>query len=131
MDTNRTKDEMDRNTDQKNRIRDRERSRDKNRETEHCSDRTRLRENRRERQHKTTPRQFNIDMNKELMRISDTRELCDFVSTHAAEFNHVNVSTAFRQVLKTPRGTPPRALAQALQTLEESALQNMQNLGAR
>jgi hypothetical protein len=34
------------------------------------------------------------------MRISDTRELCDFVSTHAAEFNHVNVATAFRQILK-------------------------------
>ena len=66
------------------------------------------------------------------MRISDTRELCDFVSTHAAEFDHVNVATAFRQVLKKPfRGLPPKALAQALQTLEESALQKMQDFGAR
>jgi DNA-binding HxlR family transcriptional regulator len=61
------------------------------------------------------------------MRISDTRELCDFVSTHAAEFNHVNVSTAFRQILKTPRGIPPKSLAQAFKTLEESALQSMQD----
>ena len=70
-------------------------------------------------------------MNKQIMRISDTRELCDFISTHAAEFNHVNVATAFRQVLKKPRGIPPKALAQALQTLEESALQNMQDFGAQ
>ena len=81
-------------------------------------------------QYKLTQRpskQFNIELNKQLIRISDTRELCDFVSTHAAEFNHVNVATAFRQVLKKP----PKALAQALQTLEESALQNMQDFGAQ
>ena len=34
------------------------------------------------------------------MRISDTRELCDFVLTHAEEFNHVDVATTFRQILK-------------------------------
>ena len=65
------------------------------------------------------------------MRISDTRELCDFISTHAAEFNHVNVSTAFRQILKTPRGIPPKSLAQALRTLVESALQNMHDFGTQ
>ncbi len=54
-----------------------------------------------------------------------TRELCDFVLTHAAEFNHVNVVNTFRQILK--RGIPPKSLAQALQTLEESALQNIQD----
>jgi len=58
-------------------------------------------------------KQFNIDLNKQLMRISDTRELYDFVSTHAAEFNHVNVATAFRQVLEKPRGINPKSLAQA------------------
>jgi hypothetical protein len=41
------------------------------------------------------------------------------------------VATAFRQVLKKQRGVPPKALAQALQTLEESALQNMQDFGAQ
>jgi hypothetical protein len=45
--------------------------------------------------------------------------------------NHVNVATAFRQVLKKPRGIPPKVLAQALQTLEESALQNMQDFRAQ
>jgi hypothetical protein len=68
------------------------------------------------------------------MRISDTRELCDFVSTHAAEFDQVNVATAFRQVLKKlnpEKGIPPKSLKQALQTLEGSALQNMQDFGAQ
>ena len=41
--------------------------------------------------------QFSIELNKQISRISDTRELCDFVSTHASEFNHV--ATAFRQIL--------------------------------
>jgi phosphatidate phosphatase PAH1 len=66
-------------------------------------DRGRDRGSDRERQYTKTQRpskQFNIELNKQVMRISDTRELCDFVSTHAAEFNHVNVATAFRQVLK-------------------------------
>ena len=68
-------------------------------------------------------KQFNIELIKQVMRIHDLRELCDFVSTHAAEFNHINVVTAFRKVLKKPKGIPPKALTQALQTLEESALQ--------
>ena len=65
------------------------------------------------------------------MRIVDTRELCDFVSTHVAEFNHVNVSTTFRQVLKSQRESLKNALEQTLQALEESALQNMQDFGAQ
>ncbi len=49
----------------------------------------------RDRQYTLTQRpskQYSIELNKEMMRISDTRELCDFMSTHSAEFNHVNVS---------------------------------------
>ena len=65
------------------------------------------------------------------MRINGTRALCDFVLTHAAEFNRVNMATAFHPILKNQRGIPPKSLAQALQTLEESALQNMQDFGAR
>jgi hypothetical protein len=71
-------------------------------------------------------KQYNIELNQQLIRISDTRELCDFVSTHAAEFNQVTVATTFRQVLKKPMGIPPKALAQTLQALKEFALQNMQ-----
>ena len=95
-------------------------------------DRDRDRDSDRDRQYTVRQRssqQFNIELNKQVMRISDTRELCDFVSTHAAEFNHVNVATTFRQILKKP-GIPPKSLAQVLQTLEESALQNMQDFGA-
>jgi hypothetical protein len=39
--------------------------------------------------------QFNIELNKQVMRISDTRELCDFVSEHAAAFNHVKCGHIF------------------------------------
>jgi hypothetical protein len=70
---------------------------------------------------------YNVHLNKRIMTICDLKELCDFVSTHAADFNHVNVCTAFRQVLKHLRGIPSKALAQALQTLEESAMRNMQD----
>jgi hypothetical protein len=55
------------------------------------------------------------------MRISDSRELCDFVSMHAAEFNHVKCGHSFRQVLKKPLGIPPKSLEQAFQSLEGSA----------
>jgi hypothetical protein len=52
------------------------------------------------------------------MRISDTREHFEFVSTHATKFNHV--ATTFLQVLKRHwEGIPPKALAQALKTLQE------------
>ncbi len=56
------------------------------------------------------------------MRLSDTRELCDFVSAHTSEFNHLQNHT---------HGILPKPLAQALQTLKESALQNMQDFGAQ
>jgi hypothetical protein len=82
---------------EKERTRDRELGRDRER------DRDRDRGSYRDRQYTLTQqpsKHFNIELNKEVMRISDTKELRDFVSTHAAEFNHVNVATAFRQVLK-------------------------------
>jgi hypothetical protein len=113
---------------ERERTRDRELGRDRKRDgdREHSSDRD----------GKCTLTQrpskgFNIELNKQIMRISDTRELCDFVLTHAADFNHVNEATAFRQILKNQRVVPPKSLAQALQTLEESALQNMQDFAAR
>jgi hypothetical protein len=42
-----------------------------------------------------------------------------------------NVATAFRQVLTKPLGIHPQSLAQALQSLEGSALQNMQDFGSQ
>ena len=69
-------------------------------------DRNRDRGSGRDRQYTLTQRpskQFNIELNKQVirynllvqLRISDTRKLGDFISTHVAEFNHVNVATAF------------------------------------
>ena len=121
--------------DRNDRNNERDRSKDFQRSTDRDRDRDRDRGSDRDRQYTLTHRpskQFNIELNKQLMRISDTRELCHFVSTHASEFDPVNVATSFRQVLKKPfRGLPPKALAQALQTLDECALHNMQDFGAR
>ena len=93
----RGKDSRDRNdrNNERDRIRGCQRSRDsdRNRDRDRGSDRDRQYTMQR------PSKQFNIELNKQVMRISDTRELCDFVLTHAAEFNHVNVATAFRQVL--------------------------------
>jgi hypothetical protein len=101
--------------------RQRERSRYRNRATGYGSDRNRHTDSRRESKDSRTSVKFNIELNKNLMRISDKEELCSYISKHAAEFNHVNVATAFRQVLNKPRwGAPPNALEQTLQTLEES-----------
>jgi hypothetical protein len=33
-------------------------------------------------------KKFSIELNKQIMRISDTRELCSLISTSAAELNH-------------------------------------------
>jgi hypothetical protein len=111
------------------RYNDEERARDKElgRNRERDRDRDRGNDNERHRSRKY----FNIELNKQVMRISDTRELCDFVLTHAAEFNHVNVSTASLQILKKPKGMPPKSLARALQTLEETALDSMQDFEAQ
>ncbi len=73
-------------------------------------------------------KQFNIELNKRPLRISDTRELCVFVLTHAAEFDH-ECGHSFPPSPEKP-GIPLKALAQALETLEESALQNIQDFGA-
>ncbi len=54
---------------------------------------------------KRPSKQFNIELNQEIMRITDTKELCDFICKHAAEFNHVNVATAFRKY--ATMGTTP------------------------
>jgi hypothetical protein len=79
----------------------------------------------RDRQYTLTQRpskQYSIELNKEMMRISDTRELCDFMSTHSAEFNHVNVSTSFRKILQVSRGEGDKSVQHALDTLKNSGL---------
>ena len=85
-----------------------------------------------------TSNQFqNIDLNKQIMRISDTSEICDFSSAHDTEFNHVNVSTDFHKVLKeTWRGIPQSSKIRFTDshkhwTREESVLKNMEDFGSQ
>ena len=40
------------------------------------------------------------ELNKRILRFGDARELCDLISTHVAELNHVNVATSFRKLLQ-------------------------------
>jgi hypothetical protein len=73
------------------------------------------------------PRKFsNIQLNQQIMRVSDTRELCHIILTHAAEFDDVNVAAGFRKVLQVPRTCDGVLLQQALQTLEKCAMRNME-----
>ncbi len=74
---------------ERGRVRDRHNERERNRgwrcDSDNGRDRDRDRVNDRDRQYTLTQwsrKQFNIELNKQVMRISDTRELCDFVSTH-------------------------------------------------
>ena len=61
------------------------------------------------------------------MRISDTRELCDFMSTHSAELNHVNVVTSFRKILKFHGEVGGERFVQhALDTLENDVTRVME-----
>ena len=57
----------------------------------------------RERQSAITQRHgkhFNIQLNQQIMRVSDTRNLCHITLTHAAEFDNVNVPLAFAKCFK-------------------------------
>ena len=70
---------------------------------------------------------FNIQLNQQIMRVSDTRELCHIISKYAAQFDNVNVATSFRKVLQVPRdGVLSGIMQQALETLEKCAMRNME-----
>ena len=57
------------------------------------------------------------------------RELCSLVETTLAEFNHVNVVTAFRKILLTRCDGVSRVMAeQALQSLEQCSRDNTQKI---
>jgi len=115
--------------DRNDRNNERDRNKDCQRSRDRPSDSDRDRGSDRDRQYTLTQRpskQFNIELNKQLMRISDTRQLCDFVSTHAAEFNHVNVATSFRKILQVSRGGGERSMQHALDALEKAAVRVME-----
>ena len=59
-------------------------------------------------------------------------ELCTLIETRVAEFNHVNVSTAFRTLLQGRRDGGPRGVVErALQALKAAALRTIETFGAQ
>ena len=58
-------------------------------------------------------------INNEIQECTTASEICALVSERAAEFNAVNVATAFRKVLLAPRtGVAPEDFHHAMHTLE-------------
>jgi hypothetical protein len=45
----------------------------------------------------------NIAINKDFTACKDVQDLCSLIQNRVIEFNHVNVATAFRKLLLTPR----------------------------
>ena len=77
-------------------------------------------------------REDNIQLNKEISGCGSTSRLCGLITKHAGEFNHVNVATAFRKLLLASRSGMPRGVVEdALEALEQRALQTMEDFGAR
>jgi hypothetical protein len=61
----------------------------------------------------------NIEINRQIVACEDPTELCALIQARVAEFNHVNVATAFRRLLQTRRqGVSRAAVDQALRQLE-------------
>jgi hypothetical protein len=59
-------------------------------------------------------------------------ELCTLIEARLAEFNHLNVSTAFRTLLQSRRDSGPRGVVErALQALEAAALRTIDAFGAQ
>jgi hypothetical protein len=74
-------------------------------------------------------------MSKQIMRIGDIRELCDFISTHSAELNHVKVASSFQSTssftgrrgeIRAARAGHPSCRQHALDTLENAATRAME-----
>ena len=76
---------------------------------------------------------INIDINKQITR-DGVRALCTLIETRVGEFNHINVATAFRKLLLPLQdrrdGASRGEVAQALSSLEQSALLNMDSFDA-
>ena len=73
-----------------------------------------------------------IELNQQITRLGCAGELCRLIEARSAEFNHVNVSTAFRKLLSAGRaGVHPTARSTALHKLEECAMSKMADFGSR
>ena len=58
------------------------------------------------------PRRQNIALNQQIAKVESTLELCILMEQNAAEFDHVNVVTAFRKLLQAPRAGMPRGVVE-------------------
>ena len=69
-------------------------------------------------------------INTRITRSEDASEVCDIVEACAAEFNHLNVATAFRKLLlaQLSRAGPSRAKRDGSRVRVESALQTLERL---
>jgi hypothetical protein len=75
---------------------------------------------------------LNIDINKQIMGARGASELCSLVEARAAEFNHVNIATAFRTLLQGRCDGGPRGVVErALQELEAAALRTIETFNAQ
>ena len=75
-----------------------------------------------------------IEINQRITRSEDAGEVCDLVETCAAEFNHVNVATAFRKLLQQRGGRDDASRGRvepALRTLEQAAVRTIEDFGSQ
>jgi len=56
-----------------------------------------------------------IHLNGRILNCSSAGELCELIETHAVEFNHINVATAWRKLLQSRRDGVRRVVERALQ----------------
>jgi len=72
------------------------------------------------------PSRRNVEINKQITVCQDSRDLCALIDAHAAEFNNVNVVSAFRKLLQSRReGLHSGVVERALQVLEAAALRTI------
>ena len=74
-----------------------------------------------------------MQLNRRILECRSAEEVCQLVEAHGAEFDHVNVATAYRRVLQSRRGDggPRGAVEGALRELEASAVRMMDVFEAR
>ncbi len=71
-------------------------------------------------------------LNMGIVDCSSTEELCELIEEHAEQLDTINVATAFRKLLQSPRDGVPRGVVdRALQALEAAALRRMPEMEAR
>jgi len=73
----------------------------------------------------------NNEINQQIM-AAQPHQLCTLIAARKAEFDHVHMATAFRKLLQSRRdGVPHRVVERALQALEESALEKIEDFQSK